>query len=78
MTDEEFLAEAVAKGGFAHPCTRPMPSGGTYNDGGLTKRDWFAAMQLHRIGYGWPNDENMKLIAENCYAMADAMLAARK
>ena len=45
---------------------------------GMTLRDWFAGQQMMRIGTGWPNEENMRLIAANCYAMADAMLKARE
>lgn len=44
---------------------------------GMTLRDYFAAMQMSRIGSGWPNAENMQRIAADCYAMADAMLAER-
>ena len=45
---------------------------------GMSLRDWFAWQQMVRIGGGWPNTENMKQIADNCYAMADAMLKARE
>ena len=76
MSDEEFLAEVVATGGFAYPCIHPMPSGGTYSDGGITKRDWFAGLALIAIAddCGMTDAE----IAERCYQRADAMLAARK
>lgn len=63
----------------------PVPEVRTGNDAviqyaqpGMTLRDWFAGQQMMRIGTGWPNEENMRLIAANCYAMADAMLKARE
>lgn len=48
-----------------------------YGAEGMSLRDWFAGQQMMRIGSGWPNEDNMRLIAKNCYAMADAMLAER-
>lgn len=48
-----------------------------YPDRGMSLRDWFAGQQLARIASGWPNSDNMRKLAANCYAMADAMLAER-
>jgi hypothetical protein len=47
---------------------------------GMSLRDYFAALAMS----GWmsstdmlPSNEHIKTLAENCYTIADAMLAAR-
>jgi hypothetical protein len=62
------MSGAAKDGGPAFP---------DYTASGMSLRDWFAGQQMVRIGIGWPNEDNMREIAANCYAMADAMLAAR-
>ena len=64
---------AKDNGGAAFPAN----PNNAHCDPGMTLRDYFAAMQMSRIGSGWPNAENMQRIAANCYAMADAMIAER-
>lgn len=48
---------------------------------GLTLRDWFAGQALAGEVARWGNDncphDHASAVAHNCYAMADAMLAAR-
>jgi len=48
---------------------------------GLTQRDYFAAAALAsamtQLGKT-PSDDDVRLVAENCYHIADAMLAARR
>ena len=41
---------------------------------GMSLRDWFAGMALNSI----PTDDDPAIIARDAYAIADAMLAARK
>lgn len=80
MSEEEFFAALDETGGFAHPASIPMPNGATYNDTGLTKRDWFAAQALG-LGFDWTNVHETGGYAEAAqvaYEVADAMLAARK
>ena len=64
-------------GGAAFPTDPNTQPGVSQHHHGMTLRDYFAAMQMNRIGSGWPNAENMARIAADCYAMADAMLAER-
>ena len=63
---------------FAPPTDGPaFPSGTTFK--GMTLRDYFAAQALQGMSVGGPglNVTNAK-IAEEAYALADAMLEARK
>jgi hypothetical protein len=52
--------------GFGNPC---------YDEAGMTLRDWFAGQALVAFG-SFPANWNQR--ASDAYAMADAMLAARK
>lgn len=72
-------------GGPAFPVPGPteLPSNGIITDayGGMTLRDYFAAHAITTMIYksedcdgGWSPDT----VAAGCYALADAMLAARK
>jgi hypothetical protein len=47
---------------------------------GMTLRDWFAGMALQGEVGAWtaPIDGNEQTIAERCYRLSDAMLAARE
>lgn len=69
------MADQIKDGGPAFP-SKPLTF--PYPSPGMSLRDWFAGQQLRVIGSGWPNAENMGRIADDCYAMADAMLAARE
>ena len=83
----------IKDGGSAFPLMPPcdqygqQPPGWPYPENGMTLRDWFAGQALNAIitdtlsprdcefGDGTsPRDR----IAERCYAIADAMLAARE
>ncbi len=67
-----------------------LSNGGAYIEGGMTLRDYFAskAMQTmisyRRTQFGTDNgddmdwDEYFPIIAQEAYALADAMLKARK
>ena len=60
-------------GGPAFPMVRP----GTYvrgTDKGMSLRDWFAGMALSRMPDGYVDWQGM---AEDAYAIADAMIAER-
>ena len=42
-------------------------------------RDWFAGMALSALDYGWfGTPTRIRETAQECYNIADAMLAARK
>lgn len=45
--------------------------------GGMTLRDYFAAKAMQGLLAGKLKTVNMQIISTECYAMADAMLAAR-
>ena len=49
-----------------------------YGDPGMTLRDWFAGRALPGILSGCPDPCDAWTIASCAYALADAMLAARK
>ncbi len=67
MSDEQ--AFPAAWGNHEH--------GGDYVEG-MTLRDYFAAKTLETIRVPTPvSDDYAKQIADNCYVMADAMIAAR-
>ena len=45
---------------------------------GMTLRDWFAGMAIQALGYHiWTSMPDPE-IAERCYTLADAMMAARE
>ena len=53
-----------------------------YVDGGMTLRDYFAAKAMdgfnkHMVDYGW-GPEILEAHAKQAYAVADAMMEARK
>lgn len=68
----------IKDGGPAFPHTLDMVSGGNVR-GGMSLRDYFAAHALQGL---LRNDESddfaRKVIAEDSYAMADAMIQARE
>lgn len=52
---------------------------GCRSDSGMSLRDWFAGMALSAMDYGWfGSPTRIRETAEECYNIADAMLAARK
>ena len=52
---------------------------GCRSDLGMSLRDWFAGMALSAMDYGWfGSPTRIRETAEECYNIADAMLAARK
>lgn len=64
----------------AFPCVGYGLSGDSYLQEGMTLRDWFAGQALAGIAArGMPaGHANGKDTATVCFALADAMLAARK
>ena len=66
----------------------PIPYGQVMSDDGrgMSLRDWFAGMALQGWLASWSSESKhpvevekaAKLVASNSYAMADAMIAARK
>jgi hypothetical protein len=81
------MSETCNNGGYAFPVAWPAPH---VPEPGMSLRDWFAGQALghiisvtsagqHQPGRG-PLDERpiQERIAGDAYAMADAMLAARK
>lgn len=60
-------------GGPAFPYSRL----GSDNDG-MTLRDYFAAKALETMNWTVRPYDTRKQVAEDCYAMADAMLKARE
>lgn len=55
-----------------------FPRPGDFNPQlGMTLRDYFAAKAMQGLLAGKLKTTNMTVIAGECYAMADAMLAAR-
>jgi hypothetical protein len=69
-------AEAARTGGAAFP--RALVPGQDNGEPGMTLRDWFAGQALAGL-MADPGtfDTPHKRLAESCYGMADAMLAAR-
>jgi len=72
-------------GGHAFPTTFVEPNiGGTYS--GMSLRDYFAAAALHEVMREWEQHRNtgdgtfheeVDLMAQDAYTIADAMLAER-
>ena len=58
----------------------PVPDGEAANLGyhGLSIRDWFAGQALAHASRDFWASSDFEHIAERAYALADAMLAARK
>jgi len=48
----------------------------TFNEWGLSKREWFAGMALQGIASGKYDFKDTKEMAQSAYRMADAMLQA--
>lgn len=78
------MSEQLKHGGPAFPAT-VLIDGETYIFAGQTLRDHFAGQAL--VGFqsfvrgGWTGtmaSDHAKHVADNCYALADAMLEARK
>ncbi len=79
---------AINDGGPAFPCPVEFdPNGQLVSHGsfGMTLRDWFAGKALagwlasYDSGFAHPvSTETEKLVAEQSYKMADAMLKARE
>ncbi len=80
------MSDKIDDGGPAFPCMPPddgegrgCAAGYPYPDAGMSLRDWLAGKALtgicaHQDTWGL----NVKEIAGTCYAISDAMLAARK
>ena len=65
-------------GGPAFPYEERNSSGAPYADHfGMTLRDYFAAKAMQGLLAGKLISTDIQLIANDCYAMADAMLKAR-
>ena len=64
----------IDDGGFAFPTI----GNSSCNSDGMTLRDWFAGQAMNAINCTWSDEETRVLFAKRCYAMADAMIAARK
>ena len=76
------MSDQIDDGGPAFPHLRRHIADNTYipiAEGGMSLRDWFAGMalqgQAHRFS---PPHKYRELLAQDCYEIADAMLAARK
>lgn len=71
-----------AEGGPAFPQTLTGDPGSGVNLEcfGLSVRDYFAAKALHVVhsNGGRYSEEGLKMVAEQCYLLADAMLKARQ
>lgn len=65
-------------GGPAFP-TEPNTQSGRFKHHGMTLRDWFAGLALRAVldTDDYNIAEGRRLLAINCYAIADAMLAER-
>jgi len=72
--------EPINTGGPAFPTIDFSESGHPYSDrSGMTLRDYFAAAALQgQLSDPTVRPTDNKKFAENCYAWADAMLAARE
>lgn len=67
-------------GGPAFPHTveyKGADCGGVVPHGGMTVRDYFAARAMQGLLAGKLTSTDLRLIANDSYAMADAMLKAR-
>ena len=65
-------------GGPAFPGLHPSKEC-HYQDSGMTLRDYFAGQALAAVNLGiGVSNEYYRKTANHCYAMADAMLEARK
>ena len=64
-------------GGPAFPGKLDLVDGGDIQYPGMTLRDWFAGQALLSAGYYMRGGEGAENVAKKCYAVADAMLAAR-
>lgn len=70
---------------FPVPITSDQPgqvvSACELGTGGMTLRDWFAGQALASLARNWGSSGGYSRdsdVAKDCYALADAMLAARK
>lgn len=81
---DEMVEILKENGGPAYPCTAALKTGGNAVFSGLTIRDWFAGQALCGILASFPPDANFATVGSKMalaldgYALADAMLAARK
>lgn len=67
-----MMAENRNDGGSAFPATMP------YSDAGMSIRDYFAGQALAGIMADYNIGDSFHDVAETSYALADAMLEARK
>lgn len=67
----------INDGGPAFPVPTPDSTDGRTHDGGLTLRDFFAGMALQGMLANNETAYAPRATAPDCYAYADAMIAAR-
>ena len=76
------MATPQDNGGPAFPTTQKnfAPEEVDFGSPGMSLRDWFAGMALQGTiqPHGAGEGGYRRVLAANCYATADAMLAARK
>ena len=72
----------IKDGGPAFAAVAAGPAGDVYESPGMTLRDWFAGQALAGMMANPSvfdgDDRSIKACAPQCYAVADAMLAARE
>lgn len=87
MSVDDHIDRINRYGGPAFPVTHKMSSGGVYFSPGMKLRDWFAGQALRglieikdalHVLNGEPEYPFERNLAESCYGIADAMLAARE
>lgn len=71
--------EQIKDGGPAFPCSANFTATGEHaTRWGMSLRDWFAGQALTGWMFEIPNNTSWPIdAAKQCYAVADAMLAAR-
>lgn len=84
ITNQDFIDEIEANGGFVFPCSASLPQGGTLHSHGLTLRDYFAGQIVAEVGRSadaWVKQHSTEVsfgaVARDAYALADAMLLER-
>lgn len=76
------MSEGINDGGPAFPCQPHDPQGAPCGplEYGMSLRDWFAGMALQGLLTGQHSESskhNMSGLPEECFGIADAMIAAR-
>ena len=75
------MSAQINDGGPAFPTIYPAldpRASGFQTEQGLTLRDWFAGQAIASMSFSTMQKSSIKEIANHAYALADAMLSARK